>query len=353
VASISRTGEGTWRAQIWICGVRDSATRDTKGEVAAWAVEREAEIRAGKRGQIIPRTVRQALERYSREVSPTKRGKRWEQIRLAKLSAQLPFAGRLLDAVTAADIAGWRDKAQRGELGPIIRKRDDGTSKVTPARALMPASVRREMVLLRSVFEIARKEWGWLRVNPMDDVAVPPMGRPRERRIAAAEIRAMCDALGLPATGIAETTSQRVAVAFLLALETAMRAGELVSLTWRDIDKAGRFAKLPQTKNGDARKVPLSRAALALLERLPAGEPDDSVIGVTSASLDVLFRKARRRAVLSGFTFHDARHEAVTRIAQSGKLNVLELARMIGHRDLKSLQTYFNPSPAEIAAKLD
>lgn len=352
MASFQKTAHG-WRAFVWTLNERDSASFRTKGEASAWATEREAEIRAGKRGQIIPRTVRQALQRYAADVSPGKGGGRWERIRLAKLEAQLPFAGRLLAEVSANDIADWRDRAQRGELAPMLRKLKDGTTKVTPARALAAASVRREMVLLRSVLEIARREWGWLRTNPMAEVSLPAPGAARERRISQAEIDALCGVLGLADSTVAETVSARVALAFLFALETAMRAGEIAGLTWDRVHLAERFVELPKTKNGDARKVPLSKAAAALLERLPRRDGDEQApaFHLTTASIDALFRKARGRAGIVGLTFHDSRHEAVTRLAR--KLDVLDLARMIGHRDLKSLRTYYNATASEIAARLD
>jgi integrase len=351
LATFRKRGK-TWRVEVKLAGVRDSTTRATKAEAAAWAAVREAEIRAGLRGEIIPRTVRQAFERYADEVSPSKGGARWERIRLAKLAAQLPFAGRLLSEVHASDIADWRERAQRGTLPPMVRLLKNGNTKITPARPLTPASVRREMNLVHSVFEIARKEWGWLAKNPMDDVARPAPGRPRDRRITQAEIETVCDVLGL-GDGKVATTSQRVAVAFLFALETAMRAGEITGLTWDRVHVDDRYAELPKTKNGDARKVPLSKAALALLERLPRTKNDDHapVFGVTSASLDALFRKARSRAGLAGFTFHDSRAEALTRLSR--KVDVLTLARIAGHRDVRSLLVYYRESAADIAARLD
>jgi integrase len=150
---------------------------------------------------------------------------------------------------------------------------------------------------------------------------------------------------------MAELATQRVGVAILWALETAMRAGEIVGLRWRDIDADGRVARLPQTKNGTARAVPLSKAAIALLPCLPAGEPDAQAFGLSSETLDTLFRRARIKAGIADLHFHDSRHEAITRLAR--KLDVLDLARMIGHRDIKQLMTYYNATPAEIAARLD
>jgi len=65
------------------------------------------------------------------------------------------------------------------------------------------------------------------------------------------------------------------------------------------------------------------------------------------------FQKACRaeKVKIENLHFHDTRHEAITRLAK--KLDILDLARMTGHKDLKSLMTYYNATPAEIAAQLD
>jgi integrase len=140
----------------------------------------------------------------------------------------------------------------------------------------------------------------------------------------------------------AETKQQRVAVAFLFAIETAMRAGEICSLQAGDVN--GRVARLKMTKNGLPRSVPLSLRAVELWQMVPDG------FGITTETLDVLFRKARAKTGIEGLTFHDSRHEAITRLA--AKLNVLDLARMVGHRDIKQLQTYYNATAEDIAEKL-
>lgn len=92
----------------------------------------------------------------------------------------------------------------------------------------------------------------------------------------------------------------------------------------------------------------MSRRAAALLALLPRN--GESVFGVSDALRDALWRKARKRAEIVGLTFHDLRHEATTRLAR--KLDVLDLSRMTGHRDLKSLRRYYNPAAEEIADRL-
>lgn len=229
MATFIRRGKA-WRAQLSCRGVRDSATFDTKAQAIAWPTDRESEIRAGALGKIIPYPVRKALTRYADEVSPSKKGARWEKVRLKKFAESLLFVTRLLPNVTGADIAEWRD----------------ASLKTTTKRGtlLAPASVRREMVLLHSVFEIARKEWGWLAKNPMTDISMPSHGRSRDRRIGDGEIDRTLLALNYARGTVAKTTSQRVAVAFLWALETAMRAGEIVGL--RPGDAHCLYARVPK-----------------------------------------------------------------------------------------------------------
>lgn len=339
MAHVYRTGKG-WRAQVYCAGKRLSATRDTKAAALAWAAQQETEIRAGARGEIIARSVADALGQYASTVSPSKRGAHWEQVRLAKLARTLPFRGMLCRDVRPADIASWRDLAIAGGLPDAAGVR----------KPLAGASVRREMVLLRSVFERCRREWGYCRDNPVTGVTYPPHSPPRTRRVADDELERLLLACGWGDGEPAELATKRVGVAILWALHTAMRAGELCGLTWADIDVAARTATLPRTKNGEARAVPLSRAALALLPCLPVDADDPRAFRLDSRVLDTLYRRAAKKAGVDAH-FHDLRAEALTRMAR--RVDVLTLARIAGHRDIRSLSVYYRESATDIAARLD
>lgn len=326
MATFERRGD-QWRVQICVARVRQSATFPTKARAAAWAVKAEAELRAQARGEIVARSVRQALERYAADVSPLHRGCRWEQVRLVKLARTLPFARRRMQDVTRADVASWRDAL---------------------LTTLATSSARREFGLLRAVFALAVREWGWLHRSPFDAVTPPPEGKPRTRRVSDTEIEAIIGALGYVRGQRPETASQYIAAACLLAVETALRQGELLSLTREQIDTPGRFLRLDVTKNGDSRDVPLSSRALAVLELLPE---DGYVFPLAAHTFDTLFRRARVKAGVSGAHFHDLRREATTRLA--ARLDVLTLAKMTGHRDVKVLlRTYYAPDMASVADRL-
>lgn len=322
MANLERRGT-RWRARVFVHGHRESATFATKAQAAAWALEREAQLTGAKAYQ---GRLAEAFERYAREVAPSHRGWRHELMRLKHMQAD-PVGRCSLSSLSAADIAAYRDRRLQRVSG---------------------ASVKRELNLFGAVLETARREWGWLRINPMRDVRKPVSPPSRKRRISDEEIRRLTLAFGLGGGLVAETAMQRTGLAFLFALETAMRAGEITAMQAPDIDLAHRFVRLPRTKNGDVREVPLSTQAITILNTLPNATP---VFGLEPPTRDVMFRRARAAAGISDLHFHDSRSEAIWRLSK--KFDVLELARVIGHRDLKSLMLYFNASAAELAMRLD
>jgi len=311
-----------YRALVARKGVRRSKVFPTKQEAKDWAARVEYEIAHGAEIAALG-TFGEAMDRYAREVSPKKKGARWEIIRLEKLQRD-PVAKVRMGDLAARHFAEWRDK----RLSEVAS-----------------ASVIREMQLMSSVLNVARKEWGIIGRNPMSDVSRPKKAPPRDRLPAQDELERLAHAAGDDLT----KATARAFHAFLFALETAMRAGEICGLRWENVDLDRRVARLLHTKNGRPRDVPLSGEAVRMLEALPRADP---VFGLTPRQLDVLWRsKVRDRAGVKGLTFHDARHAAITALAK--KLDVLDLARMVGHSDLRMLQVYYNESAENIAKLLD
>ncbi|OWW18438.1 tyrosine-type recombinase/integrase [Noviherbaspirillum denitrificans] len=350
MASFKKDGN-VWRVQVYVKGQRDSGTFQTKAQAQAWAAQRETELRQNKSTAVIAgKTVRDAFHRYEKEVSRTKRGHRYEALRMGVLAEievgerPVKFGDIKLSDLTSEHLGMLRDARMSMEVAQRQIERADPA----PIRTVSGSTVNREFNLLSHVFNTARREWKWLAESPTKDVRRPKNPPPRDRRIREDEIERLCLSLGFD-DGPAMTVSQRVAVAFLFAIETAMRAGEICALVPEHVQ--GQVAHLPQTKNGTKRDVPLSKRAVELLSYLPKPEEGGTVFGITSKSLDALFRKAKDRCGITDLTFHDSRHEAITRLAK--KLNVLELARMVGHRDLRMLQIYYNATAAEIASRLD
>lgn len=301
---------------------------DSKGRAAAWAHALEAKLRDQKRGTVIA-TLQDAIDRYIAEVCPDHKSGDNEAKRLkalAKVPGLLPTL-RQIGEVTAQDLSRFRD---------------------TRMAEVSVATVRKEMTILRGVFESARRDWGMIQVNPIGDVKRPPAPASRSRLFVGDERERIIEALGFVDT--VETLQHQVAVALLVAFETAMRSSEIIGLTWDRVHLQAQYVSLPQTKNGDSRDVPLSKRAVALLT-LMKGKDKVQVFTVTPASRDALFRKARDHCKIDNLHFHDSRANAITALAK--KLDIHDLARMIGHRDLKSLLIYYRKTATDIAGGLD
>lgn len=323
MASIKPYPGGGWRVQIHKRGVRDSGTFKTRALASAWATAREAEILALDRGELPSKTLRDAMRRYAAEVAPDHKGSRWELVRLAAMEQTIPCAWKLLADISQPDMAAWRD----ARLATVS-----------------PSSVSREWSLLSQVFTVAIREWKWLKDSPLTGVRRPVPDDERTRRVLPAEVRAICRALGW-CSRAPGTKGQFVALAFLVSLRTGMRSGEILGLRGKDID--GRVCRLYDTKNGDDRAVPLSRAAarlLGLVSGLPVPFP------VSDGSRDALFRRAVKEAGVEDLHFHDARAEALTRISK--KVSPFQLARISGHRDMRVLLARYYRESAEEIAKL-
>lgn len=332
--------KGGYRAQVFVKGERDSKIFRTKREADAWGAAREAEIKAAAAkpdGQKF--TLREAFAKYRLEVSPTKRGKRWEELRLLAFERDtlLP-CDMMIGNVTSAHLSAWRD----------VR-----------IRQVAPGTVIREMGILSAVFDQARREWRWIESNPVGDVRRPRAPDHREVVITWAQVRIMLGEMGYSPRLPIRTVSQAVAVTFLVALRSGMRAGELCGLTWERVfdgycsvpHKSGRF-------DTSLRDVPLTRKAMRLVDKMRLFDPK-LVFGLKSATLDAMFRKFRNRAGLEGFTFHDSRHTAATWVAARLKSNnlpaqqaLLDLCKMFGWTKLDQALTYYNPSAADIAKRI-
>jgi len=307
----------SWEAQVYIKvdGVpnRKTKTFKLKARAVEWAYAMEAGTLSASSD-----TFAQACNKYVTT-------NRWDKIRLEKFKRELPFTDKSLSSITPSDIAKWRDSSK-----------------------LQGSSIRREMVLINSLFEIARKEWGWIKVNPMKDVKRPSDNPHRKRLITLDEFYIMADTLGYDANLKCVTDDSQVALCMFIAEQTGMRSGEIVSLEWSQVDLVGRKVHLTKTKNGDTRDVPLTLKAVELFKQL---DTKDKCFTITDTKRDYLFRSARAAAKLSGFVFHDTRHNACTWMAK--KVDNITLAKIMGHRNPKSLMVYYNPDASDIALMLD
>lgn len=323
VASIYKHGK-RWRAQVLVAGHRQGKVFDTKAEASLWALAAEAE---GKKPLAVSTMLVRDAAKKLHELYVNE-GKGRSDVSRAKRLQEDALADRRLVEVTTDDLDDYRDR----RLAEVEE-----------------ASVRREMNLIRGMFRRCREDWKWMSHNPFEGFKAPKSPDPRMRRVTEDEIRIIRHGFGIGQALAATTITNRVGLAFLLAIETAMRSGEIVGLEWSRVHLDKRYVHLPKTKNGDKRDVPLTPFACEILDALPRVD-DQPCFMMDDDQRDANWRKWRDKLPLENLNFHDSRSEAIWRLSK--KLDVLQLARAIGHRDINSLLIYYRESAEDMAAKL-
>jgi integrase len=217
-------------------------------------------------------------------------------------------------------------------------------------RRLMVVSagtVRREWVLMSGACTVAVNEWHWLPTHPMKGVKRPTSPRPRDRLVSDREHGLMAQSFG----DDLNTIIGRVLKAFLFSCETGMREGEVAGLNKNRLHLDQKYLKIDDGKTSAAKRdVPLSPVAIAIAEEAVAASTTESVFNLTTSQIDSHFRKGRDKALIKDLHYHDSRHVAITKLSK--KLDILELARAVGIRDLKTLMVYYNETAEELAKKL-
>lgn len=346
MATIRKRGNLQWQAIVKRRGYPlTSKTFEVRKDAEAWArsIERDMD-----RGQYLPHSdaertlLRDLIERYRRDVLPGKRGKHFGPA-LRLLDDRL---GRYsLAAITPKVVAALRDTRLRAGLSA--------------------STVRKEVNLLSRIIDLAGKEWGIaLPANPCAMVSRPPEHNARDRRLSQDEEPFLLAACPPPLAALVR-----------LALESAARLGELLSLRWQDVDLDKRVAILRGidgrgTKNDDPmRAAPLSSAAVAVLEGLPRTgdrvfhwQAADSVNKTWKRVLEraraayaldcKLASRIPRAGFLEGLHFHDLRHEATSRLFERGVFDSMEVASITGHKTLAMLKRYTHLRAEDLARKL-
>jgi integrase len=326
MASI-RFRSNKWQARVSRKGEQSLVkTFQSKEDAERWARSVEVEWDRGTYAnthQAQKTTFGELIERYLREVTPTMRGAKADTIRL-KAILRKPIAKVNTVALNSARIAKYRDE----------RLQEVGTGTVI-----------RELAYFSSIINHARREWGINIANPVLLVRKPPSPQGRNRILTYDEERILLEACTPKANRNIYTRPF-----VILAIETAMRRGEILSLRWEDINYQTRTAYLALTKNGESRRVPLSMRAVETLLSLPRSI-DGRVLPINFAALETNFKRARERAGLEDLRIHDLRHTAATRLSE--KLpNLLELSAVTGHKSLAMLKRYYHPNPQLLAEKI-
>jgi integrase len=295
-----------------------------KTDAQKWAMEIERQIEVGDyvaADLLNLDTLGALLAHYSAEISIKKRGRVEEISRSAKMRRH---------KISALPL---------GKLKPfhIAQYRDERLQEVSTTTA------KKELQLISHALDIGRREWGLNIKNVAAGVAKPKEPKGRERRLEENEEHLLLDVLSA-------SENHWIKPLMEFAIETGMRRRELLKLRWEDVNLGSKTALIKETKNGGSRTIPLSVAVIGTLSGLPH-YLGGNVFPVTPNALRGVWRRAAKKVRIDNLRFHDLRHEATSRLFEKG-LNVMEVATITGHKDLKMLQRYTHLRAEDLAKKL-
>ncbi len=341
MATFETRKNGNWQAKIRRKGYPvQSRTFERKTDAEMWARDLENKM---DRGIFVDRTaaenttLAEALARYALEITPAKKGKVQEKVRI-NFWLKDKLSSRSLASLKSSDFAKWRDDR---------------------LKTVLPSTLVKDLALISHLFTVCRKEWEIKIPNPIEDVSKPTVNNSRERRFLQGEESKLMESLGKSRNIWLKPLAQ-------LAIETAMRQGELLQMNWSDIGDNVIF--LADTKNGTSRKVPVSAAAGKILNSLPrciSGKIfDTNQVAVVQAWTRGLARARKNyefdcvragiqpdEKIFKDLRFHDLRHEATSRMAKVMAMH--EVMKITGHRDPKMLTRYFHPDNEDLVCMLN
>lgn len=246
-----------------------------------------------------------------------------------------------------------RDQAALGHLLPVLGEKV--LAHITPkvmaqykaqrrTEQAAPATINKELQLVRHAFNLAMREWEWCRENPMHRVSMEQVRNEVDRWLTAEEEERLMAA-----------SSPWLREIMVFALNTGMRQGEILKLQWQDVDFSRGTLIVMQSKNGTRRTIPLNTKVYELLasKQASTGLSRGPVFKTPLGNLLQVrflvreFCEARNRAGIPDFRFHDMRHTFATRLVQRG-VDLYKVQRLLGHKTNLMTQRYAHHSPESL-----
>lgn len=337
MATLRKIPSGKWNAQVRIKGhATKTKTFLTKPEAEQWALSCEEALKKTES------TISALSNDYLEEVL-TRNGKQrggYDSIRNRLVNLDKHFKSIPLEKITSEGVAAYK----------VLRLKNAANG-----------TVRLELQLLSRFLRWAASEKGVACVDAVKLVRMPEAGKPRDKILTPQQFKMVLDRLETcrsKLSGSLQGMSEAKAI-IILAWETAMRRGEILAITPAMIDFKQRVIHLSeeQTKNEDARDVPLSSVALDLLKALCEGKENERLrncrlFTLRPYSVSQAFRRACIESKIEGVCFHSLRHTCISRYAEKG-LNTIQLQCISGHKDITMLARYSHVRASSVAALME
>jgi len=208
-------------------------------------------------------------------------------------------------------------------------------------KGIKPATINRELAMLSKAFNLAVKEWEWVKDNPVSRVPKEKEDNERDRWLNAEDEKRLL-----------ENSLSWLKDIIIFDLNTGLRQDELLSLQWSRVDLFRKIIIIQESKNGKPRTIPLNQIALdILMEKSKRRNLKSDLVFLSNMSTKIDRHNLRRafnialdKTGIQNFHFHDLRHTFATRLAQRG-IDIYKISKLLGHQDIRMTQRYSHHCP--------
>jgi integrase len=234
----------------------------------------------------------------------------------------------------------YMDQIERQDIVKMLADRK--------AEGAAAGSVNRLLIMMRFIYNLAlRWEVAGVKDNPTRTVALLQENNKRERYLSADEARRLYDA-------VCRSENKMLQYIVPMLILTGARKREVMDARWTDFDFERRHWRIPTTKLGRPRHVPLSDGVMTLLTSMSRTPQSDAVFanpktGKPYVSFWASWNTARTMAGLEDVRVHDLRHSFASLLINSGR-TLYEVQRLLGHTQIKTTQRYAHLAPETLLA---
>lgn len=321
MGSIRKHGQ-KYQARVSASGEYHTKSFPTIEAAEAWVQQLEGK-KVSSEPQVSKTTFAEILTGYMSIFTTIKRGADNERIIIRRLLSE-SWTQKPVTELSLADLVAFRDKR---------------------LQTIKPSTFKREWAIVK---HCANKAWG-MGFKEVDDaiftcLPIPTVIPRKVDRITQEQIDKLLTVLETP-----WFRNKYMHPLIRLAVDTGMRRGELVGITWADVNMTDRVINVPAsiTKTGQPRTVVFSDlghgALLDFIALAKLGRPQDKVVGVSGNAVRCAWEHVRDAAKLPHLHFHDLRHEGISRMHEEG-MTKTEVMDQSGHSESRTLDRYSHAS---------
>lgn len=207
-----------------------------------------------------------------------------------------------------------------------------------------PSTINRELATMKKAFNLALKEWEWVKENPVTKVSMERENNKRDRWLTFDE-----------EDRLLSVSPPELKEIITVTLNTGLRLSEILNLSWKGVDLFRKTITVFESKNNEKRTIPMNETVFEILKskakvrsiRIDLGFSSKAGTQKDDRNVRRMFEEAVKKAGIEDFRFHDLGHTFATRLIQRG-VDFYKVQKLLCHKTPSMTQRYSHHYPESL-----